>query len=247
MPTLSLPSLQSLFLEMAFGSQSLATGTGFVCESRRGPVLVTNWHNVTGRNPQTKQPLSPTGAVPDTLKIVHNKANSIGSWIVKTEPLMHAGRTRWVEHPRLGDTADMVALPLTDVADVQLYPYALRGSPAISVTPADTVSVVGFPFGLRGGGSLALWATGFVASEPDVDYDGLPVFLIDCRARPGQSGSAVIAHRHGGMVSLEDGSSAVFSGPVTKLLGVYSGRVNDQSDLGRVWKVAAVAELVDSL
>jgi len=42
---------------------------------------------------------------------------------------------------------------------------------------------------------------------------------------------------------MADGSLA-FGGPVTNLLGVYSGRVNEQSDLGRVWKVQAVRDIL---
>jgi hypothetical protein len=117
----------------------------------------------------------------------------------------------------------------------------------IHVGPAEAVSVVGFPFGIQGGGSLAVWASGFVASEPDIDYGDLPVFLIDCRSRPGQSGSAVIAHRSGGAVTMADGSTGVFGGPVTRFLGIYSGRVNDQSDLGIVWKASAIREITDSI
>src|ERR1700726_2512535 len=47
------PSAQSLLIEMAFGSTVLSTGTAFVCDTKKGPVLVTNWHNVAGRHPQT--------------------------------------------------------------------------------------------------------------------------------------------------------------------------------------------------
>jgi hypothetical protein len=32
-----------------------------------------------------------------------------------------------------------------------------------------------------------------------------------------------------------------------RLLGVYSGRINEQSDLGMVWKLSAIRELVASL
>jgi hypothetical protein len=123
----------------------------------------------------------------------------------------------------------------------------LTGGPPIAVNPADPVSVVGFPFGLQAGGSLAVWATGFMASEPDIDFNNLPTFLVDCRTRPGQSGSAVIAHRHGGMVTMQDGSSGVFGGPVTKFLGVYSGRINEESDLGIVWKASAVSVVVSAV
>jgi Trypsin-like peptidase domain len=232
---------------MNFGGQPLSTGTAFVCESRKGPVLVTNWHNVTGRNPQTKQPLSKTAGIPDTIRIVHNHTARLGQWIQKAEPLFVNGRPRWIEHPTLGDKADFVALPLTDLQDVKLFPYDLIGGPAIAINPAEPISVVGFPFGIQGGGSLAVWATGFVASEPQIDFNDLPIFLIDCRTRPGQSGSAVIMHRNGGAVTLEGGNSAIFGGPVTKFQGIYSGRINDQSDLGIVWKSKSISELIASI
>ena len=198
MTTISLPSVQSLLIELVFGGQGLATGTAFVCNSKKGPALVTNWHNVSGRHPQTKKPLSPTGAVPDAVRIVQNRAGKLGEWLIKSETLLANGQPRWVEHPKFGDKVDVVALPLTDLIDVELYPYDTAGGPAIAINPAEAISVVGFPFGIQAGGSLAVWATGFVASEPQIDFNDLPVFLVDCRTRPGQSGSAVIAHRNCG-------------------------------------------------
>lgn len=248
MQTIAEPSVKSLLLQMQFQGHLLATGTGFVAQSAMGPVLITNLHNVTGRHPQTGQPLSPTGGVPDAITILHNRANRLGEWIPRTEPLLNRDVPRWIEHPILGRQVDFVALPLTQLNDVQLYPYELADTgPRIFFGPADTISVVGFPFGLQAGGSLAVWATGFVASEPAIDFSNQPVFLIDCRSRPGQSGSAVIAYRSGGMVTLEDGNAAVFSGPVTRFLGIYSGRINEQSDIGIVWKAQAIQQLVSSI
>jgi hypothetical protein len=247
MTTISLPSVQSLLIELVYGGQGLATGTAFVCNSKKGPALVTNWHNVSDRHPQTKRPLSPTGALPDEVRIVQNRAGKLGEWLIKSETLLANGQPRWVEHPRFGDKIDVVALPLTDLVDVELYPYDTGGGPAIAINPAEAISVVGFPFGIQAGGSLAVWATGFVASEPQIDFNGLPLFLVDCRTRPGQSGSAVIAHRNGGTVAMQDGSTAIFSGPVSKFFGVYSGRLSDQSDLGMVWKASAVTEVLDAI
>jgi hypothetical protein len=86
-----------------------------------------------------------------------------------------------------------------------------------------------------------------MASEPQVDFNDLPIFLIDCRSRQGQSGSAVLAYRSGGMVAMADGGSAAFDGPVWKFLGIYSGRINRESDLGIVWKASAIHELVGVL
>jgi hypothetical protein len=48
-------------------------------------------------------------------------------------------------------------------------------------------------------------------------------------------------------VTLTNGSTAIYNGSVTRLLGLYSGRINEQSDLGIVWKAAALAELVASV
>jgi hypothetical protein len=148
----------------------------------------------------------------------------------------------------LGAKADFVALPLADLNDVELYPYdTANPGPAIFVGPADVVSVIGFPFGITAGGACGVWATGFLASEPEVDYNALPVVLVDCRSRQGQSGSPVIAYRSGGMVAMADGGSAAFGGPVWKFLGIYSGRINAQSDLGIVWKASAIRELLNAL
>lgn len=246
MTTIAQPSVQSLLIQLRFNGQALGSGTAFVVMSSKGPLLITNRHNVTGRHQETGLPLSKTGGIPNELLIVHNRKDKLGEWLGCIEPLLHAdGSPRWIEHPLLKEKADFVALPLTSVTDVHLYPYDPANiGPKISVGPADTVSVVGFPFGIQAGGSLAVWATGFMASEPEIDFGNLPVFLIDCRSRQGQSGSAVIAYRNGGTVAVEGGGAAIFGGPVWRFLGIYSGRINAESDLGFVWKASAIQQLV---
>lgn len=67
------PSLKSLFIEMLFNDTLLAVATGFVVFALRGPVLVTNRHNVTGRDQNSGQPLDPrNGGVPNRLVIHHS-------------------------------------------------------------------------------------------------------------------------------------------------------------------------------
>lgn len=249
MATIAKPSVQSLLIEMQFNGQSLSTGTAFVVNTpSRGPHLITNRHNVTGRHQDTGAPLSKTGGVPSDIVIVHNRKGALGQWVPRSESLYSNGSPRWIEHPALGAKADFVALPLTQLADVELYPYdPPNPGPDIQVGPADTVSVIGFPFGITAGGAFGVWATGFLASEPDVDFNNLPVVLIDCRSRQGQSGSPVLAYRAGGAVAMKNGGSAVFGGPVERFIGIYSGRINPESDLGIVWKASAIAELLQTL
>lgn len=242
------PSVQSLLVQMQFNGQLLSTGTAFVVQTAKGPHLVTNRHNVTGRNQETGKPLSSTGGVPNEIVVIHNRNGRLGEWVARLEPLYSGDAPRWREHPSLGARADFVALPLSNLEDVALYPYdtANTGTP-IYVGPADSVSVIGFPFGITAGGAFGVWATGFMASEPEVDFGDLPLLLIDCRSRQGQSGSPVIAFRSGGSVAMTDGNTSVFNGAVWKFIGIYSGRINAESDLGIVWKVSAINELVVAL
>lgn len=242
------PSVKSLLIELRVNGNALSTGTGFVAIAPHGPVLVTNRHNVTGRHQQTGQPLAANCGLPNEVAILHNRAGPLGHWVPKVEPLYGPnGAPLWKEHPVLGANADFVALPLTQLTDIELRSYSLGvGDPDIVIAPGEVVSVVGFPFGMTASGCLAIWATGFVATDPDIDYQNLPQFLIDCRSRQGQSGSAVIAYRTGGAITTRQGIS-LGGGAMTRFLGIYSGRVNPQSDLGFVWKAVALQELVNSI
>lgn len=249
MRTIAKPSIQSLFIEMQVNGTPLSTGTAFVVNTpSKGPHLVTNRHNVTGRHQETGAPLSKTGGIPTHIVVVHNRKGHLGQWVPRSEALYVNDSPRWVEHPALGAKADFVALALTDLNDVDLYPYdPTKPGPGILVGPADPVSVIGFPFGMTAGRAFGVWATGFLASEPDVDFNGLPIQLIDCRTRQGQSGSPVIAYRAGGTVAMIDGGTSIFAGPVERFIGIYSGRINAESDLGIVWKTNAIAQLIQTL
>jgi hypothetical protein len=249
MNAIAKPSVQSLLIEMRFNGQPLATGTAFVVNTpTKGPHLITNRHNITGCNQDTGKPLSKTGGIPNQIVILHNRKGRLGEWVPRVEPLDLNDKPLWVEHPTLRSKADFVALQLTDLNDVDLFPYdPANAGPKILVGPADSVSVIGFPFGMTAGGVFGVWATGFLASEPLVDFDNLPIQLIDCRTRQGQSGSPVIAYRAGGSVAMADGSSAIFTGPVERFIGIYSGRINAESDLGIVWKASAINELIRTL
>lgn len=231
----------SLMIYMRFNGQPLGTATGFLINGPSGVCLVTNRHVLTGREQVTNNILHPMLAVPNEILIQHNLVGHLGNWIFHTEPLYDGERPRWLEHPTLGADADIAVLPLTQLHNVQVEAYDLvHVGHGILIEPTTVVSVVGFPFGVQDGGGFAIWATGSVASQSEFDYQNRPVFLIDCRSRQGQSGSPVIAYRHGGWTQMEDGTSGVF-GPIYRFLGLYSGRITGDSDLGMVWKPEAIA------
>ncbi|NTI01890.1 trypsin-like peptidase domain-containing protein [Agrobacterium rhizogenes] len=247
MASITQQSVQSLFVEMFFNETRLSSGTGFMAIAPSVPVLITNRHNVTGRRQDNDQPMSPTGGVPNKIRIWRNLKGKLGRWNSFDYPLYDENdHPKWIEHPTLGATADFVAVKLDERFDIEIYPYdTTEPKMALSIKPAEIVSVIGFPFGQSAGGLFPIWVSGFIASEIEIDYDNKPQFLIDCRTRPGQSGSPVVAVRYG-VAQLRDGDTTVGSDHA-EFLGIYGGRINENSDIGIVWKRQAVDQLIRSI
>ena len=157
--------------------------------------------------------------------------------------LRPVGRPLWLEHPAQGRGIDVVALPLTRTTGVDLYPYVPSNpGPGIVIGPSETLSIIGFPFGRTVVGGLGIWVQGAIATEPAVNFDDKPCFLIDSRTRSGQSGSPVITYRTTGYQT-QNSAMVVSTAPAEQFVGVYSGRISEQSDLGFVWRSDALLEI----
>jgi hypothetical protein len=267
---------------------TLSTATGFWY--RRQPdgelFLVTNWHVVTGRKPSAPN-ISETGAVPTSLHgMIHEEVGQGKS----ADPLIHEDRVvhfelpindedgerpRWFEHPTFLHRVDVVALRMGQIAHPSGKGLVLRAvgdpnfldlNPFFSTRVTDDAFVLGYPWGLRGGGdALPIYKRGTIASEPTLSQAGLPRFLIDCRTASGMSGSPVLATRPATGQPLGVGRSPVF-GRAGAFVGVYSGRllpedlgasaiVNDTiaqrardeiSEIGVVWRSEVIAAIVNN-
>ena len=141
---------------------------------------------------------------------------------------------------------DFIALAIDLPAEFDLYPIDITTpKQEIAISPAENVSVLGFPMGKAAGGLFPIWVSGFIASEPDINYGDLPIFLIDCRTKQGQSGSPVFTIKWG-MVNYKNGGTALGQNAI-EFLGIYSGRIDKDSDIGMVWKRRAIEELINSI
>lgn len=236
-------SIIPLQLESFLGDDSLMYGTGFIINHNTQNFLITNWHVVTCRSTSNKQPILDTGqADPDKLKIWYHQKDELGVWELFDEQLLNdnSGEKMWLEHPD-GSEIDVVALPISISENVKVNPLDLNLSNTdLIITPSEPVSIVGFPYGQGSVGKFPIWKTGHIASDIDLDYDGKPVFLIDASTLPGMSGSPVIAKRIG-MQTTSKG--LIMGGTSRKFLGIYSGRIQERSELGIVWK----PEVLDSI
>jgi hypothetical protein len=252
-------STRSLFIEMLFDEQVISSGTGFLVDGPAGQLLVTARHNFTGRHHDTGDALSKAAAIPNHVAICHGSMSSVQmSWTRMPVPILDEdGKPSWFEHPVLKERADVAALPLPFTIDpFHVYTYSLngRGETQFNIDPATPVNVIGFPRGLSGFGKMketippiAVWVTGFVATDFDLDFDGLPVFLVNCRTTNGLSGAPVVAYRHAGQ-SMQIGDIVKTSESACfKLLGIYTGRTNEGADIGFVWKTSLIQDLVASI
>jgi hypothetical protein len=233
-----------LYLIQTKDDEALGTATGFIVQKGKNYFLITNWHVVSGRHPESGQALHPSGKTPNALLIWHH-GKQLGSWVRKKEELYdEKGIKRWLEHSS-GRSVDVVALPLRKVDDdVTLYPFDLSLVDTDMVPEvAMPVSIIGFPIGLTSAGFFPIWKTGHIASEPNLDYHGEPLFLIDATTRGGMSGSPVVLRMTGGYKKKDGTTIMSSSGYGTLFLGVYSGRLGD-SEIGRVWRPHLIHEIL---
>lgn len=261
MQQISSPTLKSLFISMLVSRPAdneiveIATGTAFTVKYNHIRYLITNKHNVTGKDSRGNY-ISTHGCVPVQICIYARNAIFPDRGPVRvTLPLYDDIETmtgpKWVSHPTSPDY-DVVAIPLhpdgyTGVGDMpDMRPGETKPGVDVSYSdwvlppfledpgiatpflrPGDQVSIIGFPFGLKTLNDFPIWVNGTIATEPRFDYDSNPIFLVDARTRSGQSGSPVILHLsvNSPGIQFTDYSVRTFTRDVGFLLGVYSGRV----------------------
>lgn len=244
-------SLMTTPIVLMNGSQRVSQGTGFFFASTTADgkadtvFLVTNYHVVTGHAPLSTQPK--TG---DRIWFVLHEDPADLTRVRPVElPLYDRdGGPVWVTneaHP----AADIVLVPLAPRVYAGLAPLVFTEAHTrtdIKIRPTSGATLLGYPFGFYDQKHfLPVWKTGHVASEPNVDFEGRPAFLVDVSAFPGMSGSPVLAVANG-VYETEDGT--LRSGRLWRLLGVFSsmpvaGDRETNLQLGYVWKAALIADL----
>ena len=253
-------------LEMRFGTTRLSTGSCFLWSHGERSFLVTNWHNLAGRNPHTGQPMSATAALPDRVtfrafkQVSEPDAHGIYE-VASVEidaPLEDAatGMPRWREHPTYGRLVDVAALEVTDklLGHEHAGVNRLESDALLDEYVSQDVFIVGYPFGLIAGAPAPIWKRGTIALDPTFNPDDLPKLLVDTATREGMSGSVVLA-RHTLVHSRykkRNGELVLFPAAYAVLdvvLGIYSGRHypdQERAQLGIVWKRSSIEETVSA-
>lgn len=252
-------SATAIPLRLLFGDTPLSAATGFVWGHGGSYYLVTNWHNVTGKDPNTGKHLSRTAAEPNRVLAFFS-----GKGDLRTRPVIYislfdeSGDPLWLVHPDAGQQVDVVALPIPETIanEVDLHPINDLPTEVLDICVGMEVFVIGFPLGPK----LALtppfspallffpvWKRGSIASEPQMLVGPQRHILVDTASRSGMSGSPVILRQRLSVVE-GGGIATIDTRPKTRLIGVYSGRIG-QSDsldaqLGICWPVELLEQII---
>jgi hypothetical protein len=258
-------SFVPLKLKPSFNGQELSVATGFFYQHNVRSFLITNYHVVSGRHPDSGAVLDPRGSCPDSLVLgiasvagIHEQSGAqIIQWKWMTLSLYNKdeiAKPVWTEHPEHGRRFDAIAIPLSGIEETHITAANAESLnlDKIRIYPSMEVFILGYPRGMSGGGHFPIWKRGTIATEPDFDLDGLPRFYIDTATREGMSGSPVYAQEVGyWLPEGESDPSKASIGKGRRFVGVYSGRIGAEDEfkaqLGIVWKESALISLMDSV
>jgi len=252
------------------GNEIVSQGTGFYYgleNSSNGTILflVTNYHVLTGHPPKETKP--PKGD--NVIFYLHKDADNPGDVKQIRFPLFTKnGKPIWLSSEEFPH-ADVAVIPIVAslCGDAKVFGISKNWTGGnMKVRPTSTVTLIGYPYGYYDKTNwLPVWKTGSIASEPDIDFEGKPLFLVDISAFPGMSGSPAFAIAYGAYETIE-GPTTV--GHVQKFLGIYAsmqileearyleeimsesrlGVVVDESlELGHIWKASLIIKITKEI
>ncbi|MEC7769813.1 MAG: hypothetical protein VX798_01430 [Bacteroidota bacterium] len=234
--------------------------SGCLWTHKDNTYLITNWHNVTGKHPETDENIgsfSPNKffirlkyLIPKEEKGLNNVMEATREIDLYDENL----KPNWIEHPK-GNQVDVVAIHLNlelkeggILNHINDQDYVKDWFPEVG----NDCFIVGYPEGISGPWNTPIWKRGSVASLPLLDYDKKPVFLLDTIGNSGLSGSPVIGNGNG--IFEKDSTKTITNktiiGSWQNFVGIYAGRLSSTgigSQLGRVWKSHLVDEIMNNI
>jgi len=232
-----------------------SSATGFHWEQDGFLYLFTNWHVVTGINPQTGTNIGsfyPNGirvrhfceatADSDQKSSLHYMAANEYSFDLDPDDPIEG----WLCHPR-GKEVDVVALRISWETETDFAPVCLNLTEIdldFGAEVGEEVFIVGYPEGKSFERRLPLWKRGTIATDISLNQAGQPQYYVDTLGNSGLSGSPVL---HKKELSLIGDCSGRIKRRYS-FAGIYAGRLGEAglgSQVGRVFKPQTIYEVLD--
>lgn len=235
----------SRYLEFYFDDQFISSGTGFFIKRDNRIYLISNLHNFTGKDTFTGKHLSKTLAEPNKVRFhIFANGNLNSPKVIVANLIDENGEPLFNRHFTSSYPIDIAVLELR-LPSVEVLPLNFQPQEKVKIEIAEEVFIIGYPAGIFNH-ATPIWKRGTIASEPDIEFNGLPVFLVDASTVRGMSGSPVLIrsqqlHHPKGVIQS--------SKPFQRIIGIYSGRVPPisgvETNLGYVWRANLIYETID--
>lgn len=238
----------SFFTEIYFNDIKLSSATSFAFSYKGQAFLVTNYHVAFGKNPHSQSVLNQYGAIPNKIVFYYYADNN--------ELMSQTIRFAEYENPfgfftsEKGEILDIAVLKLNDFNGIcinEAHKYNTRltyDDKSLKVT--DELFVLGYPNGIDVK-YTPIWKRSTIATEPQINVGGLPVFYIDSTTRQGMSGAPVIRYNSTG-ADISRGIIQLSNHESFQLVGLYSGRdfagQDYEAQLGRVWRKEQIEKII---
>lgn len=244
--TIRSESIQSLYVEVYKDNMRLGSATGFLIRSKTRPYLITNYHVVTNKNSWDGNWINPQIPISPNKILINQNGKEIGSHLAKVESLISSrGDTLWHRNKIGNEMVDVIELPLTDTSNIVIYSVDYQNTTdSLQISPTDRVFIPGFPLGLRASNDLAIWKSGFIASEPDLDQEDKPIIWLDETPFPGMSGSPVYYISKD--LNYKNGTPWLGFYSQSFFMGVFA-HGNVKGVYGALWKASFLKKIFDAL
>ncbi|GLK67563.1 hypothetical protein GCM10008179_12010 [Hansschlegelia plantiphila] len=228
---------------MFFNQEPGGQGTCFLWRRQQRTFLVTALHNLTGQDIDSGATLDKErGLRPNHLIIGHTNFSGI---IDETDiELYYDGMPVWFTH-QSNNKIDIAAIEVKNYIFSHLQSINEIAQRDIILDIGADVFTIGYPFFTR---TIApIWKRGTIAAEIATQKHTEGFDIIDTATLPGMSGSPVVFR---GINYRTRDSQIMTTQPVTKLMGVYSGRLfsEDKSktdtQLARVWPERFINQII---
>jgi hypothetical protein len=258
-----------IFLSKNDVTVSQGTGFYFTVANNLTPgaihYLVTNYHVLTGSSPNdNKMPIGDNIIFNfhfDEVNTGHLKTIKFPLFTKKGDPV-------WISSKNFPD-ADIAIIPIIKdlYSDCKVFSISEDWTKSpIKIRPTSLVTLIGYPYNLSDEiNALPIWKSGSIASEPDKDFNGKPLLMIDISAFPGMSGSPVFAIANG---AFESENRTIMAGNQRKFIGIYASMqflqqkryieeiqnntnkgmiLSESLQLGYVWKERLIIDIINSI
>jgi hypothetical protein len=226
-------------LRLLLDDKQVSTATGFFyfmeLNNQPSTFLVTNWHVLTGRNPENPAvtPHDHPG-FPNRMNIslmlsaAASPSSSPDTLFQKEHTIVlfdENGSASWYQHQTFKNRVDIAILNTGNAfADCRIHHVNIEcNAYDMAILQGMDVFILGYPIGFSHFINTPIWKKGCIASEPHVEAaDAYGRIVIDATTRNGMSGSPVIARANPHYIT-EDGNVKCVP-RAGRFIGVYASR-----------------------